>query len=263
MTVPTDQPQVEDAAPPAPLPADTAMSRVQIYDWPTADGEHGGSAHTHLVCTEAYLVLAGRGRLQTLGAHGFAEVPLRERQIVWFTPGTIHRPINDDGLEVMVLMQNAGLPEAGDAVLTFPPEVLADPDRYADAVAAASTHTVFTSDEERARGRRDLAIEGFCELRQQVETDGPAALTPFYQAAQRLVAPKLAAWEKVWRAGPLAAAERTGAQLDALARGDLSHLGDSGVWVNEAPQEPQKFGMCGRLSSLDARSAVRADGSAT
>ncbi len=36
-------------------------------------------------------------------------------------------------LRITVLMQNGGLPEAGDAVFTFPPEVLADPGAYAAA----------------------------------------------------------------------------------------------------------------------------------
>lgn len=241
----------------APLPADTALSRVTIYDWPTPDGEHGGSAHTHLVCTEAYVVLRGSGRLQTLGPDGFAEVPLHERSVVWFTPGTIHRPINDGDLEVLVVMQNSGLPEAGDAVLTFPPEVLADPKRYAEEVSAVSSDRVFASNEERARRRRDLAIEGFLGLREQVAEDGPDALRPFYESARRLVAPKLAAWEKLWRDGPLAAAERTGAQLEALARGDVSHLLEgAGVVSGAMPPDPEHFGMCGRLTTPDIRSAT-------
>lgn len=242
----------------APLPADTALSRVRVYDWPTSDGEHGGSAHAHLVCTEAYVVVRGSGRLQTLGPHGFAEVPLRERSVVWFTPGTIHRPINDGDLEVLVLMQNAGLPEAGDAVLTFPPEVLADERRYAEEVSAVSSDRVFASSEERARRRRDLAIEGFLQLRERVERDGTAALKPFYEAARRLVEPKLAGWEKLWRSGPLAAAERTGEQLAALADGDVSHLlTGEGVFVGAMPPDPQHFGMCGRLSIPDANPAGR------
>ena len=50
---------------------------------------------------------------------------------MWFEPGTIHRLVNGGGLELVVLMQNSGLPEAGDAVFTFPPAILDDPDAYA------------------------------------------------------------------------------------------------------------------------------------
>jgi hypothetical protein len=38
--------------------------------------------------------------------------------IAWFTPGTVHRMVNGSGLRATVLMQNSGLPEAGDAVFT-------------------------------------------------------------------------------------------------------------------------------------------------
>ena len=40
-------------------------------------------------------------------------------------------PGGDGDPDILLVMQNAGLPEAGDAVLTFPPEVLADPEAYA------------------------------------------------------------------------------------------------------------------------------------
>src|SRR5437764_4808743 len=120
------------------FPGATGLTLLDVYDWPCPDGVRGGSAHIHLASTEGYLVLSGEGRLQTLGAEGFGEAPLRPGDCLWFTPGTVHRLVNHDGrLRILVIMQNAGLPEAGDAVLTFPPEVLADPDRYAAAASLA------------------------------------------------------------------------------------------------------------------------------
>lgn len=243
----------------APLPGGTALSRVRIYDWDTADDEHGGSAHVHLACTEAYVVLDGSGRLQTLGPDGFGEVPLRPGDLVWFTPGVIHRPINDGGLDVLVVMANGGLPEAGDCVLTFPPEVLADPDLYAAANAAVPSdpggaQRVDARDAAAARTRRDLAIEGFLALRAQVEAAGASALDPFYAAARRLVAPKLDDWERRWADGALAAAESTRAQLAALRRGDTAVLHDGGVFVGGAARE-ERFGMCGRLSPYESGSS--------
>ena len=113
------------------FPGATGVTLLDVYDWPTADGLRGGSAHIHLASTEGYVVLRGGGRLQTLGSHGYQEAPLRPGDCLWFTPGTVHRLVNDDGqLQILVVMQNAGLPEAGDCVLTFPPDVLADPARY-------------------------------------------------------------------------------------------------------------------------------------
>ncbi|NEE21524.1 cupin domain-containing protein, partial [Streptomyces sp. SID7499] len=81
-------------------------------------------------CSEGYVVVGGSGSVQTLTASGFQETPLTPGALVWFTPGTVHRLVNEDGLRVIVLMQNSGLPEAGDAVLTLPPRCLADPDVY-------------------------------------------------------------------------------------------------------------------------------------
>jgi hypothetical protein len=211
-----------------------------VYDWPTVDGLCGGSPHVHLACAECYYVIGGRGSVQTLTRRGFAETPLSEGTVAWFTPGTIHRLVNDGDLRIIVVMQNSGLPEAGDAVLTFPAEVLAGD--YAAHVAA--------DDEESARRRRDLALEGFLELRRRVEAGEGEALDDFYRAAVRLKQAPLDAWEKRWRAGALASAERTGEHLDRLRDGDIGHLAEADIHVMRA-EGPQRFGMCGRLDVHD------------
>ena len=78
----------------------------------------------HFACSEAYLVIKGQGFVQTLSSAGFREIPLRAGSLVWFTPGLIHRLINLDAqLEIFAVMENAGLPEHGDSVLTFPPQI--------------------------------------------------------------------------------------------------------------------------------------------
>src|ERR1700691_5136438 len=194
-------------APPAPLtspglsfPGATAVTILDVYDWIAPDGLRGGSAHVHLASTEGYVVLAGHGRLQTLGARGYAESELDPGDCLWFTPGIIHRLVNDGGLRLLVVMQNAGLPEAGDAVLTFPPEVLADPLAYAQAAALPADGGAEAL-EDAARRRRDLAIEGYLVLRERVAEDGPGALEEFYGAAVRLVAGRVAQWRERWAGG--------------------------------------------------------------
>ncbi|MFF3847972.1 cupin domain-containing protein [Streptomyces sp. NPDC002328] len=224
------------------LPGGVAVSRLCVYDWPAADGLHGGTPHLHLACSEGYVVTGGRGAVQTLTASGYEVTPLAPGTVAWFTPGTVHRLVNEDDLRITVLMQNSGLPEAGDAVLTLPPEYLADPQVY----AAATTIPADAPEEERARiarARRDLALEGYRALR---EADGPEALAAFHRAAAALVRPRLAEWRERWRRGAAAAAAATGEQLDRLARGDVSHLADALVHA-EQPSELGKFGMCGRL----------------
>ncbi|WP_329083529.1 MULTISPECIES: cupin domain-containing protein [unclassified Streptosporangium] len=211
----------------------TGVSDLTVYDWPAEDGLRGGSPHLHTLCAEAYAVVAGSGAVQTLTWSGYQETALAPGAVVRFTPGTVHRLVNGGGLRIVVLMQNSGLPEAGDAVLTFPPGVLADPARYAAAARSAP------------RERRDLAVEGFLRLR----AEGRPGFAAFLEAAAGLVAPRLDAFESRWRDGPLRAAETTGAQLAALRAGDLAHLREAAV--TRVPSVPRD-GMCGHLLTYPA-----------
>jgi mannose-6-phosphate isomerase-like protein (cupin superfamily) len=230
------------------LPGAVGVTHLKVYDTQAPDGLIGGSPHLHFACTEAYMVLAGRGAVQTLGGGGFKELPLEPGRLVWFTPGLIHRLINLDGeLEILVVMQNAGLPEAGDFVLTFPSEVLADEPAYFDAASLAPSGHVYTSSEEAARRRRDLAVEGFMVLRERFEGRGAAALEEFYRAAVKLVQPKLDAWRVVWETGPLTVARQTGDQLEALQRRRVDHLLEGAIYGLSSPGEQRRLGVCGTL----------------
>ncbi|MFI8998509.1 cupin [Streptomyces sp. NPDC053542] len=233
----------------APLPGGIGLSHIGAYEWEAADGVCGGSPHLHLACTEAYVVTGGRGAVQTLSvADGYRETPLEPGVIAWFTPGTVHRMVNGAGLRVTVLMQNGGLPEAGDAVFTFPPEVLADPAAYAAAAALPAKEG--PEAEAGARRRRDLAVEGYQALRTALADGDDGPLRAFQQAAARLVAPKVESWQARWREGALAAAERTGRQLTALAGGDAAHLAEGGV-RSAGPTRRGGYGMCGRRDEYE------------
>ncbi|MEX0172839.1 cupin domain-containing protein [Streptomyces sp. LMG1-1-1.1] len=225
-----------------PLPGGVGISGLTVYDWEAADGLCGGTPHMHLVCSEAYVVIGGEGSVQTLTTSGFADTPLRPGDVVWFTPGTIHRLVNAGGLRLVVLMQNSGLPEAGDAVFTFPPHVLADPDTYRAAAVLTGDHAAA------ARRRRDLALEGFLTLRRE------GGLREFHSAAHRLKSELLDAWWFRWRDGPLAATLATGGQLAALKAGDPSHLDHGEVSRLERPEDPL-FGMCGLLHAYPSPSS--------
>ncbi|MBA4863210.1 cupin [Streptomyces sp. PSKA54] len=233
---------------PHPLPGAVGLSHLSAYDWEAADGVCGGSPHLHLVCSEAYVVTGGRGAVQTLSPAGYRETPLEPGTVAWFTPGTVHRMVQGGGLRITVLMQNSGLPEAGDAVFTFPPEVLADPERYA--AAAALPAKTGPEAEEAARRRRDLAVEGYLVLREALEKGDNGPYLEFQQAAARLVRAKVPAWRELWRAGALAAAERTGAQLDALESGDPAYLTDADAY-DAGPTRHGGYGMCGRREEYE------------
>ena len=252
-----------DATPAGAFPGATGLTVLDVYDWVAPDGLRGGSAHVHLASTEGYLVLSGEGQLQTLSQRGYAAVPLSPGDCLWFTPGTIHRLVNDGGLRLAIVMQNAGLPEHGDAVLTFPPGILADPAGYAR--AASLPRTPGTQAAEAARRRAELAVEGYLALRDQVADHGPAALDDFYAAALRLTAGQVPDWRERWQAGALATAGLTGAHLDEIAAAVPGHLADAGLWRIAAPgtengtaaPDARGYGMCGRLTTYPASHATR------
>ncbi|WP_214108446.1 cupin domain-containing protein [Acrocarpospora catenulata] len=185
----------------------------------------------HTLCAETYVVIGGSGSVQTLTWSGFQETPLEPGVVVWFTPGTVHRLINGGDLRIIVLMQNSGLPEAGDAVFTFPPSVLDDPVRYAEAASGD------------VRARRDLAISGFITLKE-------GGFDDFLTRATRIITPRLDTFEHRWREGPLKSALTTGAHLTALRSGDPTHLREAAV--TRLTPEP-KPGMCGNLQAYPSR----------
>lgn len=229
------------------FPGAIGISDLAAYPWPTADDEHGGSPHMHLACTEAYIVIGGHGRLQTLDRSGPGIHALARGDVVWFTPGTIHRALNDGGLHVLVVMQNGGLPEAGDAVMTFPKEHLS-PEGYSAAASILGPEGM--PSREQARQRRDLAVEGFTELLRQWESGNHTALDDFYRQAAALVTPRLTEWRKLVEGGAAATVSASLEHIDALSRGDTTHLTHADV--NRIPSPSEKtFGMCGFLHAYD------------
>lgn len=231
----------------APIfPGGTAVTDLAVYDDEAADGCRGGTPHLHTVSTEGYVVIGGSGRVQTVSADGFAEHALAAGDVVWFSPGTVHRLVNDGELRLLVVMSNAGLPEAGDAVMTFPAEVLDDPEAY----AAASALPEGDARTDAVRARRDLALEGFAQLR----AGGAEAWAALHERAVRLVQPRVAGWRELWEATVAADAERTFAQLTALAAGHTGALGDAQVVRGEPAAgasgwDSRAYGMCGRLAT--------------
>ncbi|MFG1959738.1 cupin domain-containing protein [Nonomuraea sp. NPDC049028] len=226
------------------FPGGTSVTRLSVYSGACSDGLEGGTPHMHTASTEAYVVIGGSGALQTLDPRGFRETELSGGSTVWFTPGTIHRAINRGGLEVVVVMQNAGLPEAGDAVMTFPPEIVADAARYREAATLPSG----AGAEEAVRHRRDLAVAGFLRLSESLADGDPGPLREFYDSAVALVRPRVAGWRRTWEDTVARQTRHTAEVLDALERGDGTHLGEATLL--ESPPEA-RWGMCGNLHTHD------------
>nr|WP_314845150.1 cupin domain-containing protein [uncultured Microbacterium sp.] len=234
------------------FPGGTSLSHLDVYSDAAPDGVCGGSPHMHLVSTEAYVVVSGEGALQTIDADGFRETPLAAGSVVWFTPGTIHRAVNRADLRVVVLMSNAGLPEAGDAVMTFPADVLADAARYARAADLGEDQ----GRAERASRRRDLAVQGFEVLRDAVLGGDRDALHAFHLAAGALVRDRSRAWRDLVREGPLAQAQQSLALTDAVMAGSVAHLTEARLHRATTSTGESAFGMCGRLRPYDVTDAA-------
>jgi mannose-6-phosphate isomerase-like protein (cupin superfamily) len=231
------------------FPGGTAVSGLRVYDWEARDGLCGGSPHLHTVSSEAYLVTGGTGQVHTISMDGPANHELAAGSLLWFSPGTVHRLVNTAGLTLNVIMSNAGLPEAGDSVLTLPRDILQDPDLYAQhAVLPAGTdQSVIAS---AARRRRDLALEGYAELHESVRRDGPEALADFHRLAAALVRPKVERWKEIWASVVRSQVAATEQALLELEHGSAASM--AGAAVARARQRTgEGYGMCGRLTTWE------------
>jgi mannose-6-phosphate isomerase-like protein (cupin superfamily) len=245
------------------FPGGTSVSRLSVYSGAAcADGLEGGTPHLHTASTEGYVVIGGRGALQTLDVSGFRETALSRGSTVWFTPGTIHRAINRGGLEVVVVMQNAGLPEAGDAVMTFPPEIVGAATRYREAATLPSGAPDDVMDDA-VRRRRDLAVSGFLRMAENARGGDLGPLQRFYDSAVALVRPAVAGWRTTWENTVAEETRHTADVLDALERGDGRHLRQAAL-LESPPSPTAGWGMCGRLVTHEVahplvRSPIEAD----
>ena len=236
------------------FPGATSVTLLDVYEDVGPDGLCGGSPHMHLASTECYVVIGGRGALHTVAPTGARETELCEGSVVWFTPGTIHRAVNHGDLKVLVIMGNAGLPEAGDAVMTFPAEIVADPERYA--VAATLPQESSAARAAAASRRRDLAVEGFLVIRDAAVAGDVGPLRAFHAAAAALVRERAASWSDIVERGPAVQAARSLDITRALAHGDAPHLSAAAVSAAPQPTGERSFGMCGRLRAYDVGDAA-------
>lgn len=235
----------------APFPGGVALTRLGVYDWEAADGVCGGSPHMHTASTEAYLVLSGTGRVETIRSSGYESHDLAANDLLWFSPGTIHRIVNTGDLDILAIMQNGGLPEAGDAVLTFEADIVADPERYAR-TAALAARPPSDSLAEAARSRRDAAMAGYQRLKDAALSGDFHAVEQFHSDAVRLVQSRVPGWQELWSRTIAPEAARTEHWLADLAEGRFSHFKDAAV-SRTAPAGPDRsFGMCGMLQKWDA-----------
>lgn len=237
------------------MPGATLMTRLKVYDTETPDGQIGGTPHVHLVCTEIYLVLSGSGAVEIINKDGFSRVDLKQHDSLLFSPGTIHRLINPHrDLEILVIMQNSGLPERGDNVVTFAEEYLQTDEAYNAAMQVNSL--------EEAYQRRNRGVDGFLQLKAAFEESlsiGQSELEAFYDYANARTAAYQAQWREIVQHGAIASAEESLSQLDSLQDNDTSYLFSSehALIRNDAGS---KHGFCGHLNRYFDPATLKAEG---
>ena len=120
----------------------------------------------HTVSTEAYVVTAGSGSLQTLDRTGYRRAR-RSRRARSCGSRRARSTASSTAAasRSSSIMSNRGLPEAGDAVMTFDDEVLADAERYGEAARLPDAAADRPAAAQAARARRDAAVQGFLALR--------------------------------------------------------------------------------------------------
>lgn len=221
------------------------ISRVVVYaQRPSPDGRHGGSPHVHSVTDEAYYVTKGTGWVELHDLQrGFRRIRLEPGTYVDFEPGVLHRLVNEEGLELLAIMGNAGLPEAGDARMYFGPEVDVSPERYEELWTLPRRQGL-----DGALERRDRAVAAYAKLVELWETDRQgyfAELRRFIETANRAAAAVRDSFGPHIERGPQA-------KLDK-ARGRLAHLDcveEYPVVRQQTQPESVVFGMCGQLYTV-------------
>jgi mannose-6-phosphate isomerase-like protein (cupin superfamily) len=238
------------------FPAGAGLTYVDVYGSKTPDGQCGGCPHMHLACTEMYYVVHGEGAVEFLTyREGPRRILLAPGKVVYFSPGVIHRLVNVSGdLAVLVLMENSGLPELGDAVMTFPRQHLANSSAYALALAVVDQHayqatrtTISTVAE--AEAMRDLAVLGYVDLLNAFTAspeEGRSSLDAFHRAATALARPLVDEWSDVVAVGAAQAVGRTTQMLREISAGRSDYLrGGAVVDVPEVDGSRLNLSMCG------------------
>lgn len=221
------------------------FSRVVVYSQQAApDGCQGGCPHMHAITEEAYYVTRGRGRVELHDEqHGFRTVSLEPGTYLDFQPRVLHRLVNDEGLELLAIMGNAGLAEAGDARIYFGKEVDASPERYAELWSLPQRLGLAGALE-----RRDQAVRAYLRLMSWWKDDRKAYeqdLARFTRHVLESAAQKRADFLPFVEAGPLAAGRRAQGRLEAVP----APVGTP-VVRHQSEETKPGLGMCGQLYRL-------------
>lgn len=226
------------------LIAGIGLTRLRVYEQrPAPDGVFSGCAHVHACTDEGYYVVSGTGAVELHDLErGYRRVPLAPGDYLQFPPGTLHRSVSSDGLELLVVMGNAGLAEHGDARIYFGAAVDADAATFNRLVALPREKGL-----DGALERRDASVRAYMALMHLWSADRPAyfhELARFIDCHRAALAPRRAELAAVVRDGPGRWLERG---LERVATLDPNAAGGLKATTGNATRA---LGMCGMLEQL-------------
>jgi mannose-6-phosphate isomerase-like protein (cupin superfamily) len=228
------------------------LTHLTVYhDVPGPDGVHGGCAHIHALTPEAYFGVSGEGAIE-LHDHinGFRRQTIKKGTFVQFPPGTLHRSISTDHLEVVAVMGNGGLAERGDARIYFGVEVDETPGEY------ERLRDLVGSGSDGARERRDISALAYAKLLELWNTDKAsyfAELVRFFEVHRKSIAENSDKFQSAIEDGPVNAGHQALSNLAALtSKGAVTGFETA---TSEVFEKDPVFGMCGTLNQVvDLRS---------
>jgi mannose-6-phosphate isomerase-like protein (cupin superfamily) len=234
-----------------PLIGGIGLTLVTVYEQhPAPDGETSGSPHIHAVTDEAYYVVAGCGAAEFHDPiQGYRRVFLQAGQYLEFEPGILHRLVSTGGLQVLGLMANAGLTEAGDARIYFGKDVDEDPALYRQLWSLPRTSGLAGALE-----RRDRAVSAYRQLLDLWEKNRSAYFTElsrFLDVVRTEAFSRRDLYMKAVELGPAAWAEKSRSAIRLLPQGALA----PGIRGQMPVAEPV-YGMCGLLQPILSPTAL-------
>jgi hypothetical protein len=220
------------------------LTHLTVYhDPPGPDGVCAGCAHIHAITPEAYFGVAGEGAIELHDPeHGFRRKTIKKGTFVQFPPGTLHRSVSTDNLEVLAVMGNGGLAERGDARIYFGRQVDETPGEY------ERLRDLVKTGRDGALARRDASAQAYGELLRLWNEDKvayQAELERFFAVHRRDLASRTEALRAVVEDGPVRVADEALHNLAHLASGD--RIRSFACAASETFDGDTIFGMCGTL----------------
>jgi hypothetical protein len=231
-----------------PVLGGVGLTHLSVYQMrPGPDGVHAGCAHIHALTPEAYFGISGEGAIELHDPEsGYRRLPLVKGSFVQFQPGTLHRSVSTNHLEVLAIMGNGGLAERGDARIYFGETVDQDPSEY------ERLRGLVALGEDGAMQRRDASATAYGHLMHLWATDKAAYFTElkrFLDVHRKNIAGKTATFRDAIEAGPVAVGLQALKQLETL--GQAADEAGQKVSRSDIREVNVILGMCGELRQIE------------